>query len=173
MKSKILAFLLLIVFAVPLFAGQPTVTRANGISHKRYKSVIHTFTGVTGVADTILVQLLTGSRAVAFETADLEVNRTVFVITFQTDEATANDSDFDVLWQVSGQPDASNAAFPGMVVAEDWHTVELDQNDDSLDWVATFDAQNYKGMKVQAVLCEVGTPSKTPAIEVTVLYPRN
>ncbi len=169
MRFKILAFLLLIVFAVPLFAGQPTVTRSDGILQVRYRTVIHTFTGVTGVADTILVL---SAKAVAFETADLEVNRTVFVITFQTDETTDTDSDFDVLWQVSGQPDASNVAFPGMGIAEDWHTVETDQNDNSLDWVATFDAQNYKGLKVQAVLCEVGTPATTPAIEITVLYPR-
>jgi len=161
--------ILVIVFALPLLAFPQTVTRIIDIdNNKHYKTVKHTFTATTGL-DTVLLQL---ANSTAFETTDLKVNSTVYAVHFQTAEGTAANSDFNVLWQVSSATDASNVAFPGMVIARDWVTVETDQNDDSLAWVATFDAQNYKGYKLQAVLAESSTSADAAvAIEAGVKYP--
>lgn len=167
MKKTLFTFLLFLV-AVPLFASQPTTTRTaqKGFSGNRYKTVKHTFTATTSL-DTILV-LDKDSRAI--DAGDLEVNRTILTLQFQTAEATAANSDWDVLWQVSSVSDASSTTFAS---GDDWTTVETDQNDNSISWIATFDAASYKGMRIRALLAEAdATADAAVAIEAYFKYPR-
>jgi len=169
MKKTIMVMCLL--FAASAFASQPTTTRTlqRGIGGARYNIVKHTFTATTGL-DTIIVLNENGN---AFDSEDLEVNRTIYSVQFQTAETTAANSDFNVLWQVSAVVDASATVFPGQSGQYDWTTVETDANANSLSFVATFDAANYKGMKVRALLAESDALADAAvAIEAYVTYPR-
>ena len=170
-KTKALFLVIFILYAVALFANIPTTTRANSISQRNTRTVIHTFTATTGLDSIFILD----ASANAFETSDLGPNNTVYSINFQTAETTASQSDFDVVWQVSGQTDADADANIGAIALSegDWVTVETDQNDNSISWNATFDAVNYRGMKVRAVLSEANADSDAAvAIEVSINYPR-
>ncbi len=169
--KKALFVILSFILVVPLFAGQPTTTRVKQNNSGRYRTVKHTFTATTSL-DSIII-LNKNSNPV--DTGDFEANRTIFVLQFATAEATASQSDFDVLWQVSAVDDASATIFPVVsAVPVDWATVETDQNDNSLGWAATFDAAAYKGMKVRAILAEADSGADAAvAIEAYLTYPRN
>ena len=169
---KTLITLLLLVFALPLLANQPTTTRTRlkGMGDPAYRVVKHTVTASTGL-DSVMIL---AEDATLVETADLKVNRTIFTLQFNIAQATASKSDWDVLWQVSSVKDASATLFPVVsVVPIDWITVETDQNDNSLGWVATFDSASWKGMRVRAILAEADdSTDEADAIEVYYTYPR-
>lgn len=169
--KKALLVILSFVLVVPLFAAQPTTTRVKQNNSGRYRTVKHTFTATTGLDSIIILN----KNNNPIDTGDFEVNRTTFVLQFNTAEATASQSDFDVLWQVSSVDDASATIFPVSSAAPvDWVTVETDQNDDLVAWAATFDAAAYKGMKVRAILAEADASNDVAvAIEVYLTYPRN
>ena len=167
---KKLITVVFMLFAVAVFAAEPTVTRTlqRGVGGARFNSVLNSFTATTGL-DTIVVLNENGN---AFNSSDLEVNRTIYAVQFQTTETTAANSDFTVLWQVSAVRDASSSVFPGSSGQYDWTTVETDANANSLSFVATFDAAAYKGMKVRALLAETdATADAAVAIEAYALYP--
>ncbi len=170
--KRTLITLLLLVFALPLVAGQPITTRERlkGMGDPRYRVIKHTFTASTNLDSVIIL----AEDSTLVETGDLEVNRTIFTLQFAIAEATASTSDWDVLWQVSSVKDASATIFPVVsAVPIDWITVETDQNDNSLGWVATFDAAAYKGMRVRAILSEADASTDTAvAVEVYYTYPR-
>ena len=170
--KKTLISLLLLVFALPLLANQPTTTRTKlkGMGDPRYRVVKHTFTATTSLDSVIIL----AEDSTLVETGGLEVNRTIFTLQFNIAEATASTSDWDVLWQVSSVKDASATIFPVVsAVPIDWITVETDQNDNSLGWVAVFDAASYKGMRVRAILAEADASTDTAvAIEAYFTYPR-
>jgi hypothetical protein len=137
-KIKYLVFALLVAFVVPLWAGQPTTTRAkqSGVGGNRYRSVLNSFTSTTSL-DTVIVL---DSNDNALPTEDMEVSRTIFQIQFQTAETTPSQSDWDVLWQVSGVSNAAATTLTATSILNDFTTVETDEFDDDLSWVATFDA---------------------------------
>lgn len=170
-KIESLAFILLVAFVVPLWAGQPTTTRAkeSSVGGSRYRSVLNSFTSTTSL-DTVIVL---DSNDKAFSTEDNEVSRTIFQIQFQTAETTASQSDWDVLWQVSGVNDAAATTLTATSILNDFTTVETDEFDNNLSWVATFDAAAYKGCKVRALLSEANADSDAAvAIEAYIIYPR-
>lgn len=170
-KIKYLTFVLLVAFVAPLLGGQPTTTRAKetGVGGNRYRSVQNSFTATTSL-DTIIVL---DSNDNALATEDMEVNRTIFQLQFQTAETTQANSDWDVLWQVSGVEDASATTLTATSILNDFTTVETDQFDNLRSWMATFDAAAYKGCKVRALLCEAATDADAAvAIEVYLIYPR-
>lgn len=168
--KKLILGLVLLSFA-NVFAAQPTTTRARekGVGGARHRVVKHTFTATTALDSIIILN----ENSNPPETNDLEVNRTIYKLQFNTAEATANNSDWDVLWQVSAVQNASATIFPVVsAVPVDWVTVETDQNDDLLQWVATFDAAAYKGMRLRAILAEANADSDAAvAIEAYFVYP--
>lgn len=168
--KKALFVILSFVLVVPVFAAQPTTTRVSQNAGGNYRIEKHTFTATTGLDSIIIL----GRNDDPIGTHDFKVNRTTFVLQFNTAEATAANSDWNVLWQVSAVEDASATIFPVVsAVPVDWVTVETDVNSDLLQWAATFDAAAYKGMKVRAILAENNADSDAAvAIEAYLVYPR-
>lgn len=167
--KKTLIGILSLVLALPLMASQPTTTRAKSYDSERYRVDLNSFTATTGF-DSIIVL---NRSDVSVETGGFEANRTIFCLQFVTNQTTASKSDWDVLWQVSGvQSGLLQTVFPSESGYLDWNTVETDQNDNSLSWVATFDAAAYKGMRVRAILAEADdSTDEADEIEVYFVYP--
>lgn len=168
--KRILSFLLVAVFAASLFGAQPTVTRSNEYRKGDYVVVDNSFTATTGL-DTICVL---SSDDQAIPTWDLETADSVFfAIQFKTAETTANNSDWDVLWQVSGESSVVNDDSLDTADTVDWLTVETDQFDNDLEWVATFKCTAYLGYRIRAVLAEAdGTADAAVAITTRFKYKR-
>jgi len=171
MKKTLIGLLFLLLASAVIYAAQMAETRSKERKEGHYETTKITVTATTGLDSAIVLN----KDNVPVETGDLVANRTIFTLQYLTAETTANDSDFDVLWQVSAvQTGLLNEVFPGEVGEFDWTTVETDQNDNSVSWVATFDAAAYKGMRVRAVLAEAATDADAAvAIEVYFTYPLN
>jgi len=166
MKKIFATFLLLVVFAGSVFAAQPTATRSNEYRKGHYVVVDNSFTATTGL-DTVVI-LTSGDIAVP--TWDLETaDSTFFAIQFKTAETTGTSSDWDVLWQVTGESSPVNDAGLDDADVTDWITVETDQNDNSLAWVATFKATAYLGYRIRAVLAEADA-SADAAVAITARF---
>ena len=173
MKRKLIGTLLiLLLVSAGIYAAQMTETRSKERSDGKYRTVKLTMTTTAALDSAIILN----EDNVPFETGHLEVNRTTFTLQFQSAETLAQitDSDFSVLWQVSAvQSGLLNEVFIGEVGHLDWTTVETDVNDDAINWVATFDAAAYKGMRVRAVLAETSSSAdRVVALELYLTYPR-
>lgn len=170
MKRKlIVALFMFILVSAGIYAAQMAETRSKERKEGKYETTKILVTATTGLDSAIVLN----KDNVPVETAHFEVNRTIFTLQFLTAEATAANSDWDVLWQVSAvQTGLLNEVFPGETGEFDWTTVETDQNDNSVSWVATFDAAAYKGMRVRAVLAEADASADAAvAIELYFTYP--
>lgn len=173
MKRRLIGTLLiLLLVSAGIYAAQMAETRSKEHTEGKYRTVKITLTTTTGLDSAIVLN----EDNVPFETGDLEVNRTIFTLQFQSTETVAqvNDSDFDVLWQVSAVKSGRlNEVFPTESGYLDWITVETDQNDNSIGWVSTFDAAAYKGMRVRAILAETSTSAdRVVNLELYLTYPR-
>ena len=170
MKRKLIgALLIFLLVSAGIYAAQMAETRSREKKEGKYETTRILVTATTALDSAIVLN----KDNVPVETGDLVANRTIFTLQFLTAEATANNSDFDVLWQVSAVLRGRlNEVFPGETGEFDWTTVETDQNDNSVSWVATFDAAAYKGMVVRAILAEADeTSDSAVAIELYFTYP--
>lgn len=165
MKSKLFAVLalLLLVLTIDVGADTPTVTRAKDYSPAgSYHSVKNTWTSTTN-SDSVLI--LNGNGGV-FETAHHTVNNTIFKLLFNSAEGTASSVDKVVKWQVSAVSDAGS----GISDVTDWVIAETDSINNSNLAVATFDAANYKGMKVRVLLHDTANNSAVAEEAYIVVY---
>lgn len=172
MKKRLIGTLLIfLLVSAGIYAAQMAETRSKERKEGHYETTKITVTATTALDSAIVLN----KDSVPVETGDLVANRTIFTLQFLTAETTAGQSDWDVLWQVSAvQTALLNEVFPGQTGEFDWTTVETDQNDDSVSWVATFDAASYLGMRVRAIFAEAdATNDAAVAIELYFTYPLN
>lgn len=172
-KTLIGTLLILLLVSAGIYAAQMAETRTRERGEGNYETTRITLTTTTGLDSAIVLN----KDNVPVETGHFVANRTIFTLQFQSTETVAQvaDSDFDVLWQVSAvQSGLLNEVFPTEAGYLDWITVETDQNDNSIGWVATFDAASYKGMRVRAILGEADTSSdRVVSLELYFTYPLN